>query len=177
MRGSNANQLIEGIHLGGSAGQQTVGSDFNRTLPGTEGLASAIHEANQKNSNGEVDGRDHGIDSQKSLEDLLIGHNAVIDQNMRSLNPKDTEGDPDFSTLNPIEVASPMFNENDQHFEPLNVQNVHVIKKNASGDFESIEQSARILNVGSGTIQEQDEMLDEETGTKLRAVSASIERN
>ena len=86
---------------------------------------------------------------------MLIGNNAVLDKNMHSINPKETDGEQDLSTLNPIEVVSPMFNDANQvHIEPFNVENIHVIKKNASGDFESIEQSARILNVGSGTIHE-----------------------
>jgi len=47
-------------------------------------------------------------------------------------------GEQDPSTLNPIEMASPM--PSDKHhlqFEPI--QQIHVVKKSATGEFESIE--------------------------------------
>ena len=47
-------------------------------------------------------------------------------------------GEQDPSTLNPVEMASPM--PGDKHhlqFEPI--QQIHVVKKSATGEFESIE--------------------------------------
>ena len=56
-----------------------------------------------------VEGHERGVDSQRSLDDLLASSNAALDQNLQSFNARD--GDQDLSTLNPMEVPQPIFSE------------------------------------------------------------------
>ena len=152
------------------------GSDFAATLAGNaDPLHPAFRERNQRMA-GDLVGNEPGGESQQSLENLLIGNGAALDGGtLRSLGVRDLSGEQDLSTLNPMDVGSPSLSDK-QHMHLAPIQNIHVVKKTATGEFESIEQSARILNVGAGTIHEQAEAEDDAERQKGRAASATTLR-
>ena len=134
MKGENAQQLIEGIQL-----SQSGGIDLQRDYQATINGAGEQIPPHTRMSAG-VEGQERGVDSQRSLDDLLVSSNAALEPNLQSFNAR--EADPDLSTLNPVDVPQPIFSEapgQQKRIEPMNYQSIQVIKKSEGGLYESIE--------------------------------------